>query len=517
MAITERSEFTIPTYGTKKIKTCAYCRVSTNSADQLNSYATQVKYYTKAIQSHDEWEFVEIFADEGITGTRADKRDEFQRMMDMCHRNKIELILTKSVSRFARNVPECLRYARDLRRKGIGIIFEENAINTLRMTDEMMLSVFSAIAQEESIATSQRIRHMNRERMKRGEYVAATAPYGFRTVDKQLVIDEEEAKLVRWIYNAYLSGWSLEEIARELRERSVPTKTEDGQWNMSTVRYILTNEKYVGDVLLQKRYSTDTFPFVRKQNRGEQEQYYVSESHAPIIDRQMFEAVAALYQQRSQSFGQKEKIAPYPLTSKLRCSRCGASYLHKVKNGQPTWCCTNHLKGKDVCKARNQRESDIYQAFIRMFNKLQYNSKAILRSTLYQLEFAMNYHKKNNRQVVELNQAIVALMDKKHMMEQLREKGYMTDTVYLNNSLELDKQLRSLRLEKERLLDTKMEAAYSDIRQLMKKLDGYGREMTDFDAEIFAEIVTDCEIGPDDTITFTLLGGLKFTERLRTP
>ncbi len=206
MATTERSEFTIPTYGTKKIKTCAYCRVSTNSADQLNSYATQVKYYTKAIQSHDEWEFVEIFADEGITGTRADKRDEFQRMMDMCHRNKIELILTKSVSRFARNVPECLRYARDLRRKGIGIIFEENAINTLRMTDEMMLSVFSAIAQEESIATSQRIRHMNRERMKRGEYVAATAPYGFRTVDKQLVIDEEEAKLVRWIYNAYLTS-----------------------------------------------------------------------------------------------------------------------------------------------------------------------------------------------------------------------------------------------------------------------------------------------------------------------
>lgn len=152
MAVAQRIEAISNTLMGKKIKVCAYCRVSTNSADQLNSYTAQVRYYTNAIQSRMDWELVDIFADEGITGTRADKRTEFQRMIRLCEHKRIDLIITKSVSRFARNVPECLEYARALRRQGIGIIFEENGINTLRMSDEMMLSTFSAIAQEESVA-----------------------------------------------------------------------------------------------------------------------------------------------------------------------------------------------------------------------------------------------------------------------------------------------------------------------------------------------------------------------------
>ncbi len=514
MATFERIDPQATTFARKKVKTCAYCRVSSNSADQLNSYATQVKYYTRAIQAHDEWEFVEIFADEGITGTRADKRDEFQRMIELCHRNKIELILTKSVSRFARNVPECLNYARDLRRKGIGIIFEENGINTLRMTDEMMLSVFSAIAQEESMATSQRLKHMNRERMKRGEYNASIAPYGYRYVNKELVIQEDEAEIVRWIFEIYLEGWSTEEIARELTARRIPSPGGQSSWNKTTVKYILTNEKYVGDTLLQKRFSTDTLPFCEKRNYGELEQYYVTGSHLPVVSRQLFDAVAALFKKRSQTFGHTQKSAPYPLTSKIRCGRCGISFVHKVKGGQSTWCCSNHIRSKDLCETKNQKQATIYAAFLRMFNKLYYNRKVILQGTLYQLEYAMNCHKRNNAQVVEINQSILAIMEKKHMMEQLRAKGYMADAAYLSSSRDLDKQLRSLKQEKEVLLDTKLEGAYSDIRSLLNTIEEYGREMTDFDEDIFEEIVTGCEIGADSTITFTLLGGLKFTERL---
>ncbi len=514
MATFERIDPQATIFARKKVKTCAYCRVSSNSADQLNSYATQVKYYTKAIQSHDEWEFVEVFADEGITGTRADKRDEFQRMIELCHRNKIELILTKSVSRFARNVPECLNYARDLRRKGVGIIFEENGINTLRMTDEMMLSVFGAIAQEESMATSQRLKHMNRERMKRGEYNASIAPYGYRYVNKELVIQENEAEIVRWIFSAYLEGWSLNEIADDLNRRGVPRHNGDHPWRAFTIRYILTNERYMGDTRYQKFYNTDMLPFVQKKNTGEKEQYYVTDSHAPIIDKTIFQRVAALFTKKAQQYGRLHTNAPYPLTKKIRCSVCGATFMHKVKGGQATWCCSNHIRSKDLCETKNQKQATIYAAFLRMFNKLYYNRKVILKGTLYQLEYAMNCHKRNNAQIVEINQSILALMEKKHMIEQLRTKGYMTDSVYLNSSRDLDKQLRTLKQDKEVLLDTKLEGAYSDIRRLLNIIEEYGREMTDFDEGIFEEIVTGCEIGADSTITFTLLGGLKFTERL---
>ena len=222
MAVAQRIEINSSPFMGKKLRACAYCRVSSNSADQLNSYATQVRHYTKAIQAHADWESVDIFADEGITGTSADKRTEFQRMIQMCQHKRIDLIITKSVSRFARNVPECLEYARTLRRQGIGIIFEENGINTLRMSDELMLSTFSAIAQEESVATSQRVKHMNRERMKRGEYLAGTTPYGYRNENRQLVIHEYEAEIVRWMFRSYLSGWSLTEIAQDLTKRGVP-------------------------------------------------------------------------------------------------------------------------------------------------------------------------------------------------------------------------------------------------------------------------------------------------------
>ena len=211
----------------RKLRTCAYCHVSSNSADQLHSYAAQVKYYTKAIKERSDWEFVDVFADEGITGTRADKRPEFQRMIKLCNMKRIDLIVTKSISRFARNVPECLEYARSLKRIGVGIIFEENGINTLRMGDELMMTTFSAIAQEESMAISQRLKHMNRERMKRGEYVAGTAPYGYRQVDKKLVVYELEAEVVREIFSAYLNGCSISEIVRDLRTRGIPKKNGD--------------------------------------------------------------------------------------------------------------------------------------------------------------------------------------------------------------------------------------------------------------------------------------------------
>ncbi len=514
MAVAQRIEAMSNPHMGKKLKTCAYCRVSSNSADQLNSYSAQVKHYTKAIQSRTDWDFVDIFADEGITGTRADKRTEFQKMIRLCQHKRIDLIITKSVSRFARNVPECLEYARALRRQGIGIIFEENGINTLRMSDELMLSTFSAIAQEESLATSQRVKHMNRERMKRGEYLAGITPYGYRNDNRQLVIQEYEAEIVRWMFRSYLAGWSLTEIAQDLTMRKVPRQNGQTKWYAFTVQYILSNEKYMGDTLLQKSYKTDVIPFTKKKNNGELDQYYVSESHEPIVSRETYLATAALMAEKSEYYGRQHPITPYPLTKKIRCSRCGAFYKRRTGKGYTVWSCSNHILNKENCDSKRYSETQIYGAFIRMFNKLYYNRRPLLRNTLYQLDFVMTYKKKNNQQAVELNQSTVQLLEKKHMLEQLRSKGYLPENMFLSQCRDIDKQLRELRQEKEILFDTQLEATYAEIKRLTSIVEDYGQEMTSFDEDIFDAIIKSITITPDGIIEFTLMGDLHFSERL---
>ena len=244
-----------------KLRVAAYCRVSSNSADQRNSFATQERVYTKYIAEKQEWELVDIFADEGLSGMKADNRPEFQRMIRMCKLHQIDLILTKSVSRFARNVKEALNYTRKLKLLGIGVQFEEDGINTLTMADEMLLNTFAAIAQEESKSISQNQRLSIVKRMESGEYIASNAPYGYRLIDKKLVIYEPEAEVVRWIFAAYLNGMSTVEIAHELSAKSVLTKGKKEQWKANRIAYILSNEKYDGDTLFQKYYGEETVPF----------------------------------------------------------------------------------------------------------------------------------------------------------------------------------------------------------------------------------------------------------------
>ena len=238
-----------------KLRVAAYCRVSSNSADQRNSFATQERVYTKYIAEKQEWELVDIFADEGLSGMKADNRPEFQRMIRMCELHQIDLILTKSVSRFARNAKEALNYTRKLKLLGIGVQFEEDGINTLAMADEMLLNTFAAIAQEESESISQNERLSIVKRMERGEYIATNVPYGYRLIDKKLVVYEPEAKIVRWIFDAYLNGMSATEIARELTAQGIPTKDNKANWKSNRLTYMLSNERYAGHTLHQKFYS----------------------------------------------------------------------------------------------------------------------------------------------------------------------------------------------------------------------------------------------------------------------
>jgi hypothetical protein len=270
----------------------------------------------------------------------------------------------------------------------------------------------------------------------------------------------------------------------------------------------------MGDTLLQKSYKTDAIPFTKKKNNGELDQYYVSEIHEPIVSRETYLATAALMAEKSEYYGRQHPITPYPLTKKIRCSRCGAFYKRRTGKDYTVWSCSNHILNKENCDSKRYSETQIYGAFIRMFNKLYYNRRPLLRNTLYQLDCVMTYKKKNNQQAVELNQSTVQLLEKKHMLEQLRSKGYLPENMFLSQCRDIDKQLRELRQEKEILFDTQLEATYAEIKRLTSIVEDYGQEMTSFDEDIFDAIVKSITITPDGIIEFTLMGDLHFTERL---
>ncbi len=298
------------------LRVAAYCRVSSDSSDQLHSYASQIRAYTEEISRHEDWKLVDIYADEGLTGTRMDKREDFNRMLADCRKGKIDKVLVKSISRFARNTKDCLEALREVTSLGVSVFFEEENIHSETLTTELMVSVFGALAQQESVSISQNQRISYQRRMERGEFIICTAPLGYQLMDrKRLEVDKAEAEIVRWIFHSYLSGHSAEWIAEELTKRDVPTARGKGIWREQTVRKILENEKYVGDALCQKTYTSNILPFERKENKGFVDQYYIENAHPAIIDREAFARTQALTKLRADRM--RTPTTDNPLAKKL--------------------------------------------------------------------------------------------------------------------------------------------------------------------------------------------------------
>ena len=252
----------------RKLRAAAYCRVSTDSEDQSNSFSAQLKYYTEYIKSNPEMEFVDIYADEGITGTCVNKRDEFKRMMKDASNGKIDRIFVKSVSRFARNSLECLEAIRSLNSFGVSVMFENDNIDTKSMNSELILYVKSAFAQSEALAGSKRVSTAIRMRMENGEFITCTAPYGYKLDKKShLLVIPEEAEIVKRIFKLYLGGNGIGKIVKILNDEKIPNVS--GKWSIPGVRYILSNEKYIGDSLLQKTYTPQMLPLRNIPNKGE--------------------------------------------------------------------------------------------------------------------------------------------------------------------------------------------------------------------------------------------------------
>lgn len=497
-----------------QIRVAAYCRVSTNSSDQINSYATQIRVYTNMINRNPDWELVEIFADEGISGTAADKRDEFMRMIRMCELRKIDLIITKSVSRFARNVKEALEYVRKLKLLGIGVRFEKEGINTLSLGDEMLLNTFSAIAQEESVSISQNVRFGIRKRMEKGSYVNGCVPFGYRLVDHKMIPYQPEAIIVQHIFQLYLSGFSVIEITKELEKEKVQTKLGKQKWNDRIVCHMLSNEKYVGDSLYQKKYREVTVPFTQHVNYGQEDQYYAYHTHEGIIDRETFDSVQRLLNARRKKHAGNLKSTQYPLTSHIRCTECGSFYRRRIVNGCVSWGCTQHIADRTRCDSQYYREERIYDAFIEIVNKLSFADENILEESIRLLEMAITMQKRNNTQAMVASQNLAELNTKLLMLEQLRCKGYLAAEIYQAQAKEINARIREIKKQRADLIESKLEIVREEIKVLQEKLKQYEEPLEFFDEGLFKDIVKSVSIDKKRKITFTLLGDLKFIETL---
>ena len=332
------------------LKAAAYCRVSTDKDDQKNSLESQKAYFEEYIKKNPDWELVKIYPDEGISGTSTKKRKQFNCMIKDAKCGKIDLIITKEVSRFARNTVDTLQYTRELKSLGIGVLFINDSINTLDSDGELRLTIMASIAQEESRKTSERVKWGQKRQMEKG-VVFGRNILGYHLTNGVLTVNEEEAKLVRHIFNKYLEGKGLHIIAKELHAEGYKTKNGNSEWTNKSIRTILQNEKYVGDLVQKKTITPDFLTHQKKYNKGEEELVIIKNHHEAIIDRKTFDFVQAEFKRKSEEYkiDNTKHSNRYAFSGKIKCGCCGRRYVatfRKRKDGskRKMWNCYNKFK-----------------------------------------------------------------------------------------------------------------------------------------------------------------------------
>ena len=419
------------------LRVAAYCRVSTEQDEQLNSFENQVQYYTEHIERNPNYEMAGIYADEGISGTSTTRREQFNRMIADCEAGKIDLVITKSISRFARNTQDCLKYSRRLKSLGIGIIFEKENINTMDGSGELLFTILSSLAQEESRSISENCQWGIRSLFKQGVlHINSNRFYGYdKDENGQLIINPEQGKIVKWLYESFMDGYSPDVLARKLNEDKVPGCMGEPKWTVDTVLGILQNEKHKGDAILQKTFTEDYLTKKQVKNEGQIAQYYVTDDHEPIVSRELWE-VTQLEIKRRREFLKVHGLRTLgrftdeqPFTSRVFCGVCGSPFwrrtCYRSYGAIKTWMCSTRYyeKGVKSCGNDTMKEEIFHAAFIE----------------------AWNFLIANREQYVPIWEA---QMKGDNLLQAFRAKQFLKLTKQANSMVELDKSIVSKTFEK---------------------------------------------------------------------
>ncbi len=496
-----------------KRKVAGYARVSTDLEEQQNSYEAQVKYYTEYIQSREDWEFVKVYTDEGISATSVTHRDGFKQMIEDALAGKIDLIITKSVSRFARNTVDSLTTIRKLKNEGVEVYFEKENIYTFDSKGELLITLMSSLAQEESRSISENVTWGQRRRFAEGK---VNLPYkqflGYRKGEDGLPeIVPEEAEIVRFIYRTYMEGQTTYAIARDLTKQNIPTPSGRKNWHQSTIESILTNEKYKGSALLQKRFTVDFLSKKTKVNEGEVPQYYIEESHDAIISPEEFEEVQAEIARRKK-LGRKYSGNTI-FSAKLVCGDCGNFFGSKVwhstsKYRRVIWQCNNKFKGEHLCSTPHFYEDEIKLKFISAFAAFFQKKDMVLetcRMLIDELSDTSAADAKIEKMLAELND--ISQQIREHIQKNATEAQNQDEYHQTYHTLEeqYQKKTKAINKERKRLLEqqNKMETMSAFIRTL----ESTEETLPYFDDDIWRAVIDKVTVFHDGRMVFQFLDG----------
>ena len=517
----------------QQTRMAAYCRVSTDSAEQKTSYETQKQVYTDMIARRKDWTMVGIYADEGISGTRADKRPEFNKMIKDCLAGKIDYIITKSVSRFARNTVECLEFVRMLKARNIGILFEEQNIDTLKCDSELYLVIYAGFAQSESESMSKNITWAFRKNFEDGKVVFNYSKMvGYRKGnDGNPEIIPEEAEIIRNIYDWFLAGKTPREIIDLLITDGIQTKCGKQKWSVGTIQSILRNEKYCGDAIIQKTVTIDCISKTHKKNTGEAPMYYVHNNHEAIVTREQFNKVQEELLRRntivpknaSKAISAQGRYSRYALTEIMHCDECGSRYKRCTwaKKGvrKIVWRCMSRIEhGTQYCKnSPSLEESKLHQAIVRAINRFNQENETTYRLLMKaSLSDALGIGGSNEemelltRRIDSLNKKMMALVSEAVAEGQSIDdnegefKEISDEIAQLNNRVSAIKELM-----------TNDENAKNRLESINAKVEELKDGITEYDDTIVRQMIECIKVYDDNKIEVIFGGGTSIIEELK--
>lgn len=498
----------------KKLKVAAYARVSTNRDDQLISLNAQKNHYEKYIKAKPNWEYAGLYFDEGLSGTHMEKRNGLLKLLEDCERGKIDYIIVKSISRFSRNTIDSIETIRSLCEKGIYIFFEKENIDTGKMDSELLLSIFSSLAESESRSISENNKWGIQKRYQNGTFKISYPPYGYHNIDGQMVIDEKEAEIVRLIFSEVLLGKSPGLIARELNEKKIPTK-RGKNWSSGVIHGMIKNEKYTGDVIFQKTFTDENFN--RHINYGERNQYYAKDHHELIISHDTFEKVSKIIEKNGREKGIVKYAGKYQnryaLSGKIICGECGATWKRVKLGGYFGFACNTHIKNKELCNMKTVSEDSVKAAFATMMNKLSIAREVIL------IPFERMMKKGNSQEKLERLDELEILLEKneerRNQVMDFFTKGLIDPAVYSEETMKLKEEKETF-INEQALITENLNGNYEKQKALENILNyTVGKKIiTKFDDDLFTEYVDHIVVYSRTEIGFAMKFGPIFRERI---